>query len=149
MSTIVFLNKSDTVRSPKQEAKTHYGVLNVEKRKYPRFSVNLPMEYYRIDSSTGTVGRALDISEGGLLIYFPEQMEIGQRLRLRLFLSMGSELDTIELLSEVAWVEMHIEGDWDDYRTGVKFIDISPDDKTKLKRFLISLSQPPYTRRTI
>ena len=62
---------------------------------------------------------------------------------------MGSELNTIELLSEVAWVEMRIEEDWGDYRTGVKFIDISPDDKTKLKRFLISLSQPPYTRRTI
>jgi len=149
LSNIVFLNKSDTVRSPEQEAKTHYGVLNVEKRKYPRVSVDLPVEYYRIDSSTGTVGRALDISEGGLLIYFPEQMEIGQRLRLRLFLSMGSELNTIELLSEVAWVEMRIEEDWGDYRTGVKFIDISPDDKTKLKRFLISLSQPPYTRRTI
>jgi len=74
--------------------------------------VDLPIEYYRIDSSTGTPGRALDISEGGLLIYFPEKIEIGQRLRLRLFFSMGSELNTIELLSEVAWVEMRIGEDW-------------------------------------
>ena len=104
------------------------------------------MEYYRIDSSTGTFGRALDISEGGLLIYFPEKMEIGQRLSLKLFLSMGSKLITIEILSEVAWVELRIGEDWGDYRTGVKFVDISPDDMAKVKDFLISLSQPPYTR---
>jgi len=81
-----------------------------------------------------------------LLIYFPEQMEIGQRLELRLFFTMGSELNTIETLSEVAWVEMRIGEDWGPYRTGVEFVDISPDDMAKLKTFLISLSQPPYTR---
>jgi c-di-GMP-binding flagellar brake protein YcgR len=136
----------DTLNSPEKETKTHYGILNVERRKYPRFSVDLPIEYYRIDKPAGSRGRALDISEGGLLIYFPERMEIGQCLRLRLFFSMGSELNTIELLSEVAWVDMRIGEDWGDYRTGVKFVDISPDDMTKLKNFLISLSQPPYTR---
>ena len=129
-----------------EETKIHYGILNVERRKYPRFSVDLPIEYYWIDKPAGSRGRGLDISEGGLLIYFSERMEIGQRLRLRLFFSMGSELNTIELLSEVAWVEMRIGEDWGDYRTGVKFVDISPDDMTKLKTFLISLSQPPPTR---
>ena len=146
MGNILFLNKSDTERAPKQVTGTHYGVLNLEKRKYPRFSVNLPVEYSRVESSIGTAGRALDISEGGLLIYFPEQMEIGQRLSLKLFLSIGSKLNTIEILSEVAWVELHIGEDWSDYRTGLRFVDIAPGNMTKLKNFLISLSQPPYTR---
>jgi len=146
LGNILFLNKSDTERAPKQVTGTHYGVLNLEKRKYPRFSVNLPVEYSRVESSIGTAGRALDISEGGLLIYFPEQMEIGQRLSLKLFLSIGSKLNTIEILSEVAWVELHIGEDWGDYRTGLRFVDIAPGDVTKLKNFLISLSQPPYTR---
>ena len=77
------------------------------------------------------------------MIYFPEKIEIGQRLRLRLFFSIGSELNTIELLSEVAWVDMWIGEDWGDYRTGVRFIDITSDDMAQLKKFLISLSQPP------
>lgn len=136
----------DTLDSPEKEAKTHYGILNVERRKYPRFSVDLPVEYYRIDSTTGLAGRAYNFSEGGLLIYFQEQMEIGQRLRLRLFFSMGSKLNTIELLVEVVWVDIHIDEGWGDYRSGVKFVDISPDDITKLKSFLKGLSQPPYTR---
>ena len=146
MGNVLFLNKPDTERSPEQVTKTHYGVLNLEKRKYPRFSVDLPVDYLRVESSTGTVGRAFDFSEGGLLIYFPEQMEIGQRLSIKLFLSMGSKLIPIEILSEVAWVEICVEQDWGEYRTGVKFVDISPEDMAKLKKFLISLSQPPYTR---
>ena len=143
---MAFLNKSCTERASKQLTKTHYGVLNLEKRKYPRFSVDLPVEYARIESSIETPARALDISESGLLIYFPEQMEIGQRLSLKLFLSLESKLNTIEILSEVAWVEICIEPAWGEYRTGVKFVNISPEDMDKLKTFLKRLSEPPYTR---
>ena len=131
---------------PEKEAKPRYGTLNLERRKYPRFSVDLPVEYYRVDSTAGLTGRALNIGEGGLLIYFPEQMEIGQRLRLRLFFSVGSELNIIELLAEVAWVDIQIHEGWGDVRSGVKFVDISPDDVNKLKGFLKGLSQPPYIR---
>jgi hypothetical protein len=73
-------------------------------------------------------------------------MEIGQRLRLRLFFSMDSKMNTIELLAEVVWVDIHVDEGWGDYRSGVKFVDISQEDVSKLKVFLNSLSQPPYTR---
>ncbi len=43
--------------------------------------------------------QALDASEGGLQILFPEHMEIGQNLNLKLFFSSGSELNTIEMLA--------------------------------------------------
>ncbi len=136
----------DSLNSAEKESKTHYGVLNLERRKYPRFSVDLPIEYYLIDKPAGSRGQAHDISEGGLLIYLPEGMEIGQHLRLRLFFSIGSVLNTIELLAEVAWVDMRIGENWGDYRTGVKFVNIPPDDMNKLKNFLAILSQPQYTR---
>jgi hypothetical protein len=67
-----------SVTKEEKETKPRYGAVNFERRKYPRFNVDLPIEYYRIDSSIGQTGKALNISEGGLLIYFPEQMEIGQ-----------------------------------------------------------------------
>ena len=103
--------------------------------------MDLPVEYYQINSSISQTGRSLNASEGGLLIYFPEQMEIGQHLNLKLFFSLGSELNTIELLAEVVWIDIHSGEGWGDYRSGVKFIDISPDDMRKLKNFLTSLSQ--------
>ena len=123
-----------------KEIKPRYGTVNFEKRKYPRFNVDLPVEYSRIDSSIGHTGKALDISEGGLLIYFPEQMDIGRYIKLKLFFSLGSELNTIEVLAEVVWMDIHLDKGLGDYRCGVNFIDVSPEDMTKLKNFLGSLS---------
>jgi c-di-GMP-binding flagellar brake protein YcgR len=79
------------------------------------------------------------MSEGGLLLYLPEQMEVGRHLSLKLFLPFGSKLETIEILVEVAWVDIHLEKDWGDYRTGVRFADISPDGLNKIKNFLRNL----------
>ncbi len=122
-----------------KEPKPHYGTVNFERRKYPRFHVDLPIEYYRIDSPIGQTGKALNISEGGLLLYFPEQMDIGQYIKLKLFFSLGSDLNTIEVLAEVVWKDIHVEKGLSDYRCGVNFIDVSSEDMTKLKNFLGSL----------
>jgi len=85
-------------------------------------------------------GRAMNASEGGLLLYVPELIGIGSHLRLKLFFTMGSELNTIETLVEVVWVDVHLGKDWGDYRTGVRFVEISAEDMGKLKSFLRSLS---------
>jgi c-di-GMP-binding flagellar brake protein YcgR len=119
--------------------KPRIEVIDFENRKYPRYDVHLPIEYYQSKSSITHIG---NISEGGLLIYFPEEMDVSQYLRLKLFFSLGSELNTIELLAEVVWTDNHFSkaGEYDPY--GVKFVDISPEDGTKLKNFLGSLSSP-------
>jgi c-di-GMP-binding flagellar brake protein YcgR len=124
------------VKNGEKETKPRTGVVSFEKRKYPRFSVDLPIEYSRIDSPISHAGRGLNISEGGLLIYFPEKMDLSQYLRLKLFFPSGPKLSTIEVLAEVAWTDIHLGETWGDYRCGVKFIDISPEDMTKLKTFL-------------
>jgi c-di-GMP-binding flagellar brake protein YcgR len=134
------LGEKKSVAKERKEIKPRYGTVNFEKRKYPRFNVDLPIEYSRINSSIGHTGKALDISEGGLLIFFPEQMDIGQYIKLKLFFSLGSELNTIEVLAEVVWMDIHLDKVGGDYRCGIKFIDISPEDMTKLKNLLGRLS---------
>ena len=129
------------MKTEEKETKPRTGIVNFERRGHPRFNVDLPVEYYRIDSSISYTCRAINASEGGLLIYFPEQMDIGQHLRMKLFFTSGPELDTIEVVAEVVWMDIHLGEGWGDYRSGVKFIDISPDDMRKLKNFLMSLSQ--------
>jgi c-di-GMP-binding flagellar brake protein YcgR len=121
--------------------KPRVGILNLERRKHPRFGVDLPIEYYQTDSSISNTGRLMNASEGGLLVYLPEQIKIGQHLKMKLFFSFGSDLNVIEILTEVAWEDIHLENGWGDYRFGVRFIDISPDDVNKLKNFLRSLSE--------
>lgn len=125
-----------------EKTKPRYGTVNLEKRKHPRFSVDLPIEYYRIDSSVSYAGRGLNISEGGLLIYFPEQMDVSQYLRLKLFFSLGSELNIVKVLAEVVWMDNRFSKDRENYPYGVKFIDISPEDGIKLRNFLTSLFFP-------
>jgi c-di-GMP-binding flagellar brake protein YcgR len=127
-------------KNGEKETSAQSGTVNFERRRYPRYNIDLPIEYFQIDSSFGHPGRSLSISEGGLLIYFPEQMEIHQHLRLRFSFSSGSELTTIEVLAEVVWKDIHVGKDWGGYRCGVKFVDVHPEDMAKLKSFLGGLS---------
>jgi c-di-GMP-binding flagellar brake protein YcgR len=121
--------------------KPRVGIVNFERRGYPRFTVDLPIEYYQINAPINHTGRATNASEGGLLVYLPEKMEIGQHLRLKLFFASGSELNTIEMLAEVVWRDIHLGKGGGDYRCGVKFVDISTEDLDRLKNFLMSLSK--------
>ncbi len=124
----------------KSENGSHrYGKVNFEKRRYPRADVDLPFEYDRGDSVINH-GEALNASEGGLLVYFPEKMEVGQILSLRLFFSPRSEFNMIEAKVKVVWVDVHLEEDWGDYRAGVTFVEISLEDLEKLITFLRGLS---------
>ena len=123
------------------ERKSHYGIVNFERRKSPRFTVDLPVEYQHEDSETRYSGRALNASEGGLLVYLPEEAEIGDILKLKLFFTLGHTLKTIEMTVQIAWIDIHLGEGWGDYRTGVKFLDISSEDLLKLKEFLKSLSE--------
>ncbi len=122
-----------------RKVKPRYGTVNFEKRKHPRFSVDLPVEYSRTNLVLEQ-GRAMNASQGGLLLHLPEQMEMGHQLKLKLFFTMGSELNTIETVVEVVWADMHVEKERGDYRTGVRFVQISAEDMGKLQDFLRSLS---------
>ena len=79
-----------------------------------------------------------NISEGGLLVYFSEDLEIGQNLRLKLFLDTRSALNCVEALVQVVWKDLYL-GKNGDYRTGVKFIEISGENLDTLKRLLRNL----------
>jgi hypothetical protein len=127
------------MENEEKETKPRYGIVNFEKRKHPRFNVDLPIEY----SPSGLFfrhGNAANASEGGLLLYLSEPMEIGQNLMVKLFLSEGSKLNTIETLVQVVWKDILSGEGREDYRTGVKFAYITPEDFEKLKNFLRSLS---------
>ncbi len=129
----------DSVGTEDKGIKSRYGTVNFEKRRHPRFNIDLPVEYRRADLSAER-GRAVNAIEGGLLLYLPELLRMGNYLRLKLFFAMGPELNAIETLVEVVWVDIHLGKDWGDYRTGVRFVEISEEGLGKLKSFLQGLS---------
>ncbi len=97
--------------------------------------MRLPIEYYRANSPVNRTGHALDASEGGLQILFPEQVEIGQNLKVKLFFSSESGLNTIEMVVEVVWINTQLAEGEKHYRSGVRFTNISPENMMKLKEF--------------
>ena len=122
-----------------KDNKPRIEVIDFENRRYPRFDIHLPIEYYQFKSSITHIG---NISESGLLIYFPEETDVRQYVRLKLFFSLGSELDTIKMLAEVVWKDIRLSKDREYYPYGLKFVDISSEEGTKLRKFLRSLSSP-------
>jgi len=104
-----------------------------EKRKSPRYDVDLPVKYSRTNLFFKH-GRAANASEGGLLICLPEKMDIGHHLVLKLFFPLHSGLNIIEAVVRVVSMNIHLRKDWTwDYRIGVKFEDISQGNMTILK----------------
>ncbi len=113
--------------------------IDFEKRGYPRLNIHLPIEYYQIKPSITHIG---NISEGGLLIYFPKETDVRQHLNLKLFFSLGSELHTTKMFVEVVWKGNSLSEGREYYPYGVRFVDISSEDETKLRHFLRTLSSP-------
>ncbi len=131
-----------------QETRPRITVIGFENRRYPRFDIHLPLEYCQFKSSFAHTG---NISENGLLAYFPEEMDVGQHLRLKLFFPTGPELNAIKLLAEAVWMDHHFNRNQKYYPYGLKFVKILPEDGARLRQFLGSLSSPMemLTRITI
>jgi c-di-GMP-binding flagellar brake protein YcgR len=139
MRSLLIHKRGEVAEKP--ETKSHIGVVNLERRKHPRFSVDLPIEYSFIHSPISVTSRALNASEGGLLVYLAQPIEMGQHLKIKLFFASGSHLNSIEVLAKVVWMDIHFGKDWGDYRCGVEFVDISQQDLNDLKSFLKNLSE--------
>ena len=139
MTTQVGENKLGEMNE-EREREPSLGVFDFERRKHPRFSVALPIEYWQTDQPRSRHGRTVDVSEGGLLLHLSELMEIGQILRVRLFMISGPDIASVEALAqvEVVWQDIY-QGKEGDYRVGVKFVEISPQNVEQLKKFLHNL----------
>jgi c-di-GMP-binding flagellar brake protein YcgR len=126
----------------KEEGEIKSGPLvGFERRKQPRFSAGLPIEYCRMNSSKILPGHSVNVSEDGLMVSLPEQIDIGENLDMRLYFSWGADLNIIRTIVQVIWVANEEKKDGY-YRCGVNFIDISPEDMDRLKSFLDLYAEP-------
>jgi len=135
------LKRIKLIETEEKKTSPRPGTVGYQRRKHTRFNIDLPVHYNEIDSSIAHYGRALNLSEGGMLIHSAEQMEIGRHLKSKLSFISGSEMNTIEMQAEVVWTDIYLNEAWGDYRSGVKFLNTLAKDKTTLTNFLKSLSQ--------
>ena len=123
-------------RNNQPTSQTRMGVLSIEKRKYPRFSVELPLNYSRAEGKETLGGMVANASEGGLLVYLPERMEIGAFLKIEIFYVRGLELDTIKAVAKVVWCDLAARESWGEHRYGLQFQYIDQKDLSRLTTLL-------------
>lgn len=112
------------------------GVLAIEKRRHPRFSVELPLDYQRVEGKDVLGGIAANASEGGLLVYLPERIEIGALLKIEVFYVQGLELKTIRAVAKVVWSDLGARESYGENRYGLQFQHIDQEDMARLKALL-------------
>jgi c-di-GMP-binding flagellar brake protein YcgR len=108
------------------------GVLAVERRKHPRFSVELPLSYSRVDDKELFGGIVANASGGGILVYLPERMEIGAVLKIEIFYAKGLEIGAIETIAKVVWSDIANRGMQGEHRYGLEFQYIDEKDYNRL-----------------
>ena len=112
------------------------GVVVIERRKKPRFKLELPLDYVRIDEKENYGGIVANASELGILVYLPEKMGVGTALRIEIFYAKGLELDSIKAIGKVVWGDLAARKTWGEYRYGLQFQSIDKQNINKLKNLL-------------
>ena len=121
------------------EISRFYKASNFQRRKWPRCSAVLPIEYWRINYSKSGLGHIINIGEGGLLVSLPEEIEVNEKLRVKFFFSFGPVLNTIEAIAKIVRTKIDAEKEGF-YQHGLSFVDISRSDIKKAISFLTLLS---------
>jgi hypothetical protein len=92
---------------------------HMERRRYPRMSLDLPLEYRVMNAPYAHGGLVVNASEVGLLINSIKNIPIGSKLNIAVLFPKGFELTNFEVLAEIIWKDLYWEEDWEGYRYGL------------------------------
>ncbi len=107
-----------------------------EKRKYPRFDLDLPLEYRETDSPHARGALVVNASESGLLVHSIKDMPVGMKLKMTVLFPKGFELANFEVFAEIVWKDILWRENGGGYQFGLKFVVILQEDHQKLKQLL-------------
>lgn len=119
------------------------GVLAIERRKFPRIYVELPLDYTRKGKKSDFGGFVKNASEGGILVYLPERLEIGELLKVEIFFPKGLELNSIRGVARVVWADLAAKESWREHRYGLAFQSMPKGMLQKLRNLLEDVGKSP------
>lgn len=115
---------------------------NRERRSYPRFIIDLPLEYRVMDGPCLRGGIVVNASEGGFLIETTRDIPVGMELNVTVLFPKGFELADFKVVAKIVRKEPYRREDWkgvpwrEGYQYGLEFIQISQEDRLKLDLLL-------------
>ena len=113
-----------------------------ERRRYPRFIVDLPLEYRDMDGSCLHGGVLVNASGGGFLIEAVRDVPVGTELNIAVLFPKGFELANFKVVAKIVRKEPYrkqdLKGDsyLKGYEYGLEFIQILEEDRRKLSLLL-------------
>ena len=107
-----------------------------DRREYPRFLLDLPLEYLVTNAPKAHGGLVVNISEIGLLIRSVKNMSIGTELKVAVLFPKEYELANFDVLTKIVRKDLVWEEDWEGYEYGLKFLRILDVDRRKLRQIL-------------
>ena len=110
-----------------------------DRRRYPRISMDLPLEYRVMYDARAHGGIVIDASETGFLIYSIEDIPVGTKLKIAVLFPKEYELAIFEVFAETIRKEFVAEQKiWyqGGYQYGLKIIHIVEEDYWKLRGLL-------------
>jgi PilZ domain len=130
----------------------------IDRRKYRRIFIDLPLEYRDRDDSCLRGAIVVNASEGGCLIESPRDVPVGTELSVTVLYPKRFELANFKVTAKIVWKELYWKEDLkrerssEGYKYGLEFIDILDEDRWKLnlllsKRFESEEISPSLRRR--
>ncbi len=130
------VKRPTAIRKKVKKPQHKKGVVSIERRKHPRFNLELPLDYFRVEDKENYGGIVANASEVGILVYLPENMEFGTTLSTEIFYAKGLELDSIRAIAKVMWADLAARKTWGEHRYGLQFKSIDKRNVSKLKNLL-------------
>ena len=115
---------------------------NRERRRYPRFLIDLPLEYRDMDDSHARGGIVVNASETGFLMESGKDIPIGTELSIAVLYLNRFELANFKVTGKIVWKEPYSKEDWKGdpywkgYQYGLEFTQILDEDRWKLDLLL-------------
>ena len=95
-----------------------------ERRKYPRFHCELPIDCITSNSDIH-VGIAANISHSGMLVCLHDRIEVGAPLRINLIFTKGFQLKIVRANAIVVWSKVVQHAFWGRYRYGLRLVGLN------------------------
>ncbi len=115
---------------------------DIEKRRYPRFFIDLPLEYQDLGDSCLRGAIVVNAGKGGFLIESARDMPVGTTLSIILLFPKGFELANFKAVTKVVRKEPYRKENrnggpsWRGYQYGLEFIEILEEDRWNLSYLL-------------
>jgi len=116
-----------------------------ERRKFPRFDCELPMDCITSESEIH-VGMATNIGQGGILICLHDRIEVGAPLRVNLICTQGFQLKIIGANAIVVWSKVVNHAFWGRHRYGLRLVGLSERSFSDFKGLLWRLARENHLK---